>query len=83
MTHPVPPYLIALAVGDIAFRRSGRARRSTPSHRWSIAPPSEFVDLEKMVEAAEALYGPLSLGPLRRAGAAAVVPIRRHGEPDA
>jgi aminopeptidase N len=62
LTHPVPPYLIALAVGDLAVRPiSGRTA--------VIAEPSvvdraaaEFADLEKMVAAAEALYGPYRWG---------------------
>jgi hypothetical protein len=40
----------------------------------------EFEDTEKMIGAAEKLYG-VPLGPLRHAGAAAVVPVRRHGKP--
>ena len=41
---------------------------------------SEFADTEKMIDTAEKLW-PVPLGPLRPVGAAAVVPVRRHGEP--
>jgi aminopeptidase N len=41
----------------------------------------EFEDTEKMIEATEKLYGKVPVGPLRPACAAAVVPLRRHGEP--
>ncbi|MFD2719990.1 M1 family metallopeptidase [Hymenobacter monticola] len=58
MTEPIPAYLMALAVGDLAFEPL--------SHRTGIyAEPAtlptathEFADLEKMVAAAEELYGP-------------------------
>lgn len=58
MAQPIPAYLMALAVGDVVFEAL--------SHRTGIyAEPvtlpvatSEFEDLEKMVAAAEELYGP-------------------------
>jgi leukotriene A-4 hydrolase/aminopeptidase len=56
--HPIPPYLIALAVGDIAFksveRRSGVY--AEPSVVDSAA--QEFADMGKMLDAAEQLFGP-------------------------
>lgn len=58
MNQPVPSYLLALAVGDIAFKsiseRSGvYAERSLlDTAAW------EFADLEKMIDGAEKLYGP-------------------------
>ena len=58
----VPPYLIALAVGDLAFRPIG-ARTGVFSEPSVVErAASEFVDLEKMVEAAEQLYGPYRWG---------------------
>ena len=62
LTHAVPPYLIALAVGELVVRPI--------SHRTAVvAEPSvvdraaaEFADLEKMVAAAETLYGPYRWG---------------------
>ena len=80
----MPPYLIALAVGDIAFQAIGpRTGGLHGAVRCWIAPPHEFVDLEKMVDAAEVAARSLPLGPLRPAGAAAVVSLRRDGEPAA
>jgi aminopeptidase N len=62
MTHPIPPYLIALAAGDIGFRMLG------PRTGVYAEPPAldraaaEFVDLERMLEAAESLLGPYRWG---------------------
>ena len=62
MPHPIPPYLIALAVGDIAFKPIG-------SNTGVYAEPSvvekaanEFVEVDKMIAAAEKLYGPYRWG---------------------
>jgi aminopeptidase N len=62
LTHPVPPYLFAIAIGDIATRAIGprTAVLSEPSLLDEAA--SEFADIEKMVEAAERLYGPYRWG---------------------
>jgi len=58
MTHPVPSYLIALAVGDLKFQATGP--RTGVWAEPSVLPKAaaEFADTEKMVEAAEKLYGP-------------------------
>jgi aminopeptidase N len=58
MTQPIPAYLIALAVGDIAFRPIGDRTGvySEPSEVDKAA--NELVDMQKMVETAESLYGP-------------------------
>ncbi|MCB0521272.1 MAG: M1 family metallopeptidase [Lewinellaceae bacterium] len=62
MEQPIPPYLIALAVGDIAFKAVG------PRTGVYAEPPLlektawEFADMEKMVESAESLYGPYAWG---------------------
>ncbi len=58
MKQPIPSYLLALAVGDLEFRSLGN--RSGVYAEPSIVEKSayEFVDLEKMISAAEALYGP-------------------------
>ena len=58
MRQPVPSYLIALAVGDLAFRPMG-ARTGVyaePSVVESAA--AEFDDTEAMIAATERLYGP-------------------------
>jgi len=57
MDRPIPPYLIALAVGDIEFASTG--------HRTGVfAEPSilrsatyEFAEADRMLQAAERLYG--------------------------
>lgn len=58
MKQPVPSYLLALTVGDIAFHpisaRSGVYAEPTTLE----AAAWEFADLEKMIVAAEELYGP-------------------------
>ena len=58
MRQPIPSYLIALAVGDLAFRSMG-ARTGVyaePSVVESAA--AEFDDTEAMMTAIERLYGP-------------------------
>ncbi|MBP7515387.1 MAG: M1 family metallopeptidase [Flavobacteriales bacterium] len=62
MDKPIPAYLIALAVGDIAFKpideRTGIYAEKTVLDKavW------EFADMGKMVTAAEELYGPYRWG---------------------
>ena len=58
MKEPIPSYLMALAIGDIAFRATGprTAVYSEPSILESAA--WEFAETEKMILAAEKLYGP-------------------------
>ena len=62
LEQPVPPYLIAIAIGDIAFTpvgpRSGVYAEPSVVERAA----SEFADVEKMIEAAEALGGPYRWG---------------------
>jgi aminopeptidase N len=62
MDKPVPPYLIALAVGDLAFKATGPRSGvwSEPSTLDGAA--YEVGDVEKMIDAAEALYGPYRWG---------------------
>lgn len=62
MDRPIPPYLIALACGKLEFRKI--------SERCGVwAEPSvvdrareEFADTERMVQAAESLFGPYRWG---------------------
>ena len=62
MDKPVPSYLIALAVGDIAFKPIG-ARTGVYAERSVVDKAAyEFADMEKMVVAAEDLYGPYRWG---------------------
>ena len=57
MTHPVAPYLIALAVGDLAFRPLGPRTGVWTEPGALAAAASELRDTEAMVSAAEGLYG--------------------------
>lgn len=58
MKQAIPAYLMALSVGDIEFRPLGA--RSGVYAEPSVLEKSaaEFEDLEKMISAAEELYGP-------------------------
>lgn len=62
MNNPVPPYLIAIAIGDLAFQPLGPRTGvyAEPVTLAKVAP--ELDDTEKMVDAAEALYGPYRWG---------------------
>jgi aminopeptidase N len=62
MDKPVAPYLIALAVGDIAFQGLGPRSGVYAEPSTLEAAASEFVDTEKMIDAAEKLYGPYRWG---------------------
>ncbi|HEX9951600.1 MAG TPA: M1 family metallopeptidase, partial [Rubricoccaceae bacterium] len=62
MEHPIAPYLIALAVGDIEFRPLGE-RAGVWAEPAVVGPAeSEFRDVEQMITAAEGLYGPYRWG---------------------
>src|SRR5215216_2042986 len=58
MSEPIPSYLIALAVGDLAFKSLG-TRTGVYAERSVVdKAAAEFADTEKMVKATESLYGP-------------------------
>jgi aminopeptidase N len=62
LTQPIPPYLIALAVGDLAFRPLG-ARTGVYAEPSVVAgAAAEFAELEQMVTSAESLLGPYQWG---------------------
>jgi aminopeptidase N len=62
LTRPIPPYLIALAVGDLAFRPLG-ARSGVYAEPPTVeAAASELVEVEAMIAAAESLLGPYLWG---------------------
>ena len=57
MAQPVPPYLLALAVGELQFRMIG-ARTGVYTEKAMLdAAAHEFSDLDNMVGAAEQLFG--------------------------
>src|SRR5688572_6587989 len=62
MTHPIPPYLIALAVGDIVFREIGGRTGVYAEPSVVSGAAHELADLENMVGAAEKLLGPYRWG---------------------
>jgi len=62
MTNPVPPYLIALAVGDLAFASEGGRVGVWAEPGKLDAAKAEFSEMGQMVDAAEKLYGPYRWG---------------------
>ena len=62
MDKPVAPYLIAIAAGDIAFRELGTRTGVWTEPVMLDRAAAELTDTEKMVEAAEKLYGPYRWG---------------------
>jgi leukotriene-A4 hydrolase len=62
LNQPIPPYLIALAVGELEFRPIGKRTGVYAEPPVVAKAAAEFVDLERMVEAVEALYGPYRWG---------------------
>ena len=62
MTQPIPSYLIALAVGDLAFQPLGPRTGVWAEPSVLKAAAHEFADVEKMVESAEKQFGPYRWG---------------------
>ncbi len=62
MNKPIPPYLFALAVGDIAFAPLGRITGVYAEPSVVGRAANEFVEVDKMVAAAERLFGPYRWG---------------------
>jgi aminopeptidase N len=58
MPQAIPSYLIALAVGDLAFKETG-PRTGVYAERPVVkAAAKEFADMEAMIAAGEKLFGP-------------------------
>lgn len=57
MNQPVPCYLIALAVGDIQYSKLGENCGVYSEPELASQCANEFVDLPKMMDAAEKIYG--------------------------
>jgi leukotriene-A4 hydrolase len=58
MVQPIPSYLMALAVGNLAFKETG-ARSGVYADKSLIkAAAKEFADTEAMIAAGERLFGP-------------------------
>jgi leukotriene-A4 hydrolase len=62
MEHPIPPYLIALAAGDLDFRSLGPRSGVYAEPSLLSAAASEFADTEAMMAAVEGMYGPYRWG---------------------
>jgi len=62
MDKPVAPYLIAIAVGDLAFKPLGPRTGVWTEPAMLDKAAAELADTEKMVAAAEKLYGPYQWG---------------------
>lgn len=62
MLNPIPSYLIALAVGDLEFASLGERTGVYAEPSMIDKCVYEFVDVEKMVIAAEELYGEYKWG---------------------
>jgi leukotriene-A4 hydrolase len=61
-TVAIPSYLVALAVGDLEFRSLGSRTGVYAEPPVAERAAKEFADTEKMLEAAESLYGPYRWG---------------------
>jgi len=62
MDHPVAPYLIAIAAGDLAFRELGPRTGVWTEPSMLDEAARELADTERMMEASERLYGPYRWG---------------------
>ena len=62
MPHSVAPYMIAISVGDLTFRSLGPRTGVWAEPTTIDAAARELSDSEKMVAAAEKLYGPYAWG---------------------
>ena len=62
MDKPVAPYLIAIAAGDLEFRKLGPRTGVWTEPAMLDKAAAELADTEKMVVAAEKLYGPYRWG---------------------
>ena len=57
MREPLPPYLIALAVGDLAFHETGPRTGVFAEPSLIARAAHEFAEIERMIDAAESLLG--------------------------
>ena len=58
MPEAIPPYLIALAVGDLKFQQTG-PRTGVYAQKYILKQAAkEFADVESMIQAGEKLFGP-------------------------
>ena len=62
MPQPIPSYLLALAVGDLAFAATGPRTGVWAEPSIVGAAATEFSDADAMLQKSEALYGPYRWG---------------------
>ncbi len=62
MTHPIAPYLIAIAIGDLGFKSEGDRTGVYAEKSMLDKAAAEFTDMQSMLDAAEKLYGPYQWG---------------------
>lgn len=62
MPHSIPPYLLALAVGKLEFRKLGKRTGVWAEPHVLEKAAAEFHDMEKMLEELEKLVGPYPWG---------------------
>ena len=62
MPQPIPSYLMAISAGDLAFRSLGKNTGVYAEPSTIEVARREFADTQKMVAAAEELYGPYRWG---------------------
>ena len=62
MPQPIPSYLLAIGIGELDVRRLGARSGVYAEPKRIKAAAYEFADTEKMIAAAESLYGPYRWG---------------------
>ena len=62
MPQKIPSYLLAIAAGDLVFKPIGKRSGVWAEPTMVDKAVAEFSDTEKMIDAAEALYGPYRWG---------------------
>jgi len=62
MPQPIPSYLLAIGIGEIDYRTLGPRSGVYAEPKRIAAAAYEFADTEKMIGAAESLYGPYRWG---------------------
>ena len=80
LSQTVPPYLIAMAVGDLSFRLLSHRTGVWAEPATLEAAAYEFADVEAMVAAAEKDFGPYRWGRFDILVLPAQLPVRRNGE---
>ena len=62
MPQPIPSYLLAIGIGELEVRSLGARSAVYAEPKHIKAAAYEFADTEKMITAAESLYGPYRWG---------------------